>query len=102
MVDRASLVLCTAQPGTGTADKLDLLRVLGRERFAEQDTWSRSGRVFDAAARMSQSCGAGWPAGAMSSSWMPSGPSNGSTSMPNEDRRVMLERLGLSRVAGRR
>jgi transcriptional regulator with XRE-family HTH domain len=30
-----SLVLYTAQPGTGTADKLELLRVLGREKFAE-------------------------------------------------------------------
>jgi hypothetical protein len=30
-----SLVLCTAQPGTDTADKLELLRVLGREKFAE-------------------------------------------------------------------
>jgi MmyB-like transcription regulator ligand binding domain len=30
-----SLVLYTAQPGTDTADKLELLRVLGREKFAE-------------------------------------------------------------------
>lgn len=30
-----SLVLYTAQPGTDTADKLQLLRVLGRERFTE-------------------------------------------------------------------
>jgi hypothetical protein len=30
-----SLVLYTAQPGTGTAEKLELLRVLGREKFAE-------------------------------------------------------------------
>jgi hypothetical protein len=30
-----SLVLCTAQPGTDTAGKLELLRVLGREKFAE-------------------------------------------------------------------
>ena len=30
-----SLVLYTAQPGTDTAEKLELLRVLGREKFAE-------------------------------------------------------------------
>jgi hypothetical protein len=30
-----SLVLYTAQPGSDTADKLELLRVLGREKFAE-------------------------------------------------------------------
>ena len=30
-----SLVLYTAQPGTNTAEKLELLRVLGREKFAE-------------------------------------------------------------------
>jgi MmyB-like transcription regulator ligand binding domain len=30
-----SLVLYTAQPGTDTADKLELLRVLGREKFAD-------------------------------------------------------------------
>jgi hypothetical protein len=30
-----SLVLYTAQPGTDTGEKLQLLRVLGREKFAE-------------------------------------------------------------------
>lgn len=30
-----SLVLYTPQPGTDTAEKLELLRVLGREKFAE-------------------------------------------------------------------
>lgn len=30
-----SLVLYTAQPRTGAAEKLELLRVLGREKFAE-------------------------------------------------------------------
>ena len=32
---KQSLVLYSAQPGTDTADKLELLRVLGREKFAE-------------------------------------------------------------------
>jgi hypothetical protein len=30
-----SLVFYTAQPGMDTADKLELLRMLGREKFAE-------------------------------------------------------------------
>jgi hypothetical protein len=30
-----SLVLYTAQPGTDTTDKLELLRVLGQQKFAE-------------------------------------------------------------------
>jgi transcriptional regulator with XRE-family HTH domain len=34
-----SLVLYTARPGTGTAGKLELLRVLGRETFADGKAW---------------------------------------------------------------
>ncbi len=32
-----SLILFTARPGTDTAERLELLRVLGRENFAGRD-----------------------------------------------------------------